>query len=334
MSDVTALQLAKWSGIVASQLIKDSVITDDMTYVRDLNDAEDSVVAVVSTNVAKEVAKDSDRSAVTSVADSDRRLTHNKSIEAGDTVHYREDQTKIPYNLIEEKMPLLGQQAAVAHARRFFAYGVGTTSNFGGLVTTGPNHIITGDFTTANSALNTLILNSLLNTRTLLVNQGVFVNPDDVFVAFAPSIWARLHTIPEVKGHEYHWRESMGGVNRTKVFEYLDMSLMETPAGLGEDMTSTEFVDATHTPTKFKIDLSSYVAFAWVRTGYAQGFAEGGKGDAKTGMPKRHAVTRVNDHWEKRRWVIDISMIYDVLYIYDNSDTNESLLGVAWKSTV
>lgn len=328
MSDISAVQITKWSGIVSTELVKWSVVTDDMTIVRDLNDAEACKIYRSNTQTPGEVAAGADRTSGGESTDDAISLVHNPSLEANEPVKW-ENQNQVPVDLIGEKMPILGQKMAFEHARRFFAYGVSTVSNYDGAST--PDHIILDDFTIANSAINTSILNAMLLTRQKFIAQGHMCDPQNTFAAVSPFVFGRMHTIQEVKGREFVF-EGNGGVRRFKAFEYGDITWFETPCGLGENLSA---LGTAQTPAKWKKDLTLFHCFAWAKRGLAQGFIGGGafnRGDIPN--PVRHVITSVNYYWQKKTHWINTAMIYDNLFVYPNGDGDESVLAVAWKSTV
>lgn len=330
MSDVSAVLLSKWSGITRAELVQRSIITDEMTDVRDLNDAETCKIYKPFTNEAGEVVKGADRTAGSGTADQVATLQHNPSIEVNEPVYW-EDQSKVPVDLIEAKLPVLASKMARAHARRFFAYGVSTVSNFDAGPST-PDHVIDGDFTTANSALNATILDALLTGRNLLVAQGADVNPMETFVAVNPTIFSRCKTIREISGREYTF-EGFGGNRRFRAFEYADMTIMESPVGIGEDMSvnGSNSINA-NTPAKFKKNITDYPGFFWHRQGYAQGFVGGGwRGGVAP--PRNHVSLTVNWQFETKAFWLNAAMIYDAVFTYPNSAGDESILGVALKQS-
>lgn len=335
MSDVTAVDIQKWSGQVKEELTLKSVITDEMYEVHDLNDSEDTVIPIVATGDATEFDKKDSRLPVTDVADDARRLQHNPSMEINDHVWW-EDKFKVPYKHIEKKNPLMAQKTSLGFARRFIAWGVKATANFGGAAAV--DHIIVGDYTSANATLNTLIINSLLTTRGNFVARGIMPNAMECFVGLNTFIFGRLHTIQEIKGREFRF-DGMGGVRQFKAFEYGDMTLFEMPVGLGENVTTGNTAGITaKTPAKFTADLSNFTAFAWWNGGTAVGFVNGGNASLgfvpDTNVPIRHINYEADWYFVDRRWVLHTDMIFDLLHIYADATTaTESVTHTAWKQS-
>lgn len=330
MSEVSAVDIQRWSGQVKTALTKYSVIVDEMMEIHDLNNSEDVVIPIVTTGEATEFDKKDSRLPGSDEADTARRLSHNPSMEINDHVWW-EDKHRVPYDHIDKKSPLMAQKTALGFARRFVAWGVKVTADGGGGAL---DHILQGDYTTSNAALTTLIINSLLTTRQKFVEQGLVVNAQEFFVGLNPFLFGRLHTISEIKGREFRF-DGMGGVRQFKAFEYGDMTLFELPVGLGENVTTGNLGITAKTPAKFTEDLTNYTALAWWSKGAAAGFINGGDKNLgfvpDTNIPVRHINYEVEWYFVDRRWVMHTDMIFDLIHVYvDGGVAAESDTFVAW----
>jgi len=352
MSDISNITLAKWSGRVATVLLKLSAIRDEWTDVRNLNDATDTKIIVEDTNDAAEVAKNTDRTSTTDVPQTERNLVHNASIEVMDAVHV-EDQLQIPYKMISKKMPHMARKMSKAHTMRFMAYTISHAYGFaeadgGGLVDV--KNTIHKQYDSGNTSLNADILDSVWQTRQNFIDNGVSPNPDECILAVNSFIFNHMRGIREIQGAEYVDKGESGKV-RFRAYKYADMLITEGILGLNYNFNV--FGNA-NTPSKFKFPLGGvnalkYSAVAWYAGTMVQGFAgpqptgdDGSEGAGGAGMGDsidgshdddavnmRHIDLSVNYYWPRKKWVLNGAMIFDVNHAHD-SGSNEALTTSLW----